>query len=254
MSDCKNKEELWQIKAKDSKSIYGIRNFKANNKNAVICIHGLTRDMHDHIFKRLSEVFPARGIDVIRYNLYGAESDARKLSQAGLAQYSSDFRRVFNAYAQEYKAVFVIGHSFGGVIALSTAVREVQAYSLWDPSYNTVDWPRFAKRYGNIMTMEVFGREYVYASKLVNDFSKLNDQFCKSLSQKIHVPLQVIFAGDGDLIKNDISYHTHARQAQKDVILGATHLFSERHSANSLCTLTESWFKRSLNNTLNMSP
>lgn len=240
----KIKELFWKSATKDNTAIYGVTNSRDGNKNVIIFVHGLTRDKHDHLFQHSARFFPKKGFDTIRFDLYSGREDGRKLATTSMDQHINDLTCVVNEAAKSYDKIFIVGHSFGGPIALATNHPQVAAYSLWDPSFDVSVWAECAIPLGDKFVISAFGKETVYSPRMIEDFKKYNKARCENLGKNANAPLQIVFAKDGEMLRRGISYHTFAKEAQSDVVENSDHLFTPTQAADQLCAVTLDWFKK----------
>jgi pimeloyl-ACP methyl ester carboxylesterase len=238
------KEIFWQVAAKDQSVIYGVTNAREGNKSAVVFVHGLTRDMNEPVLQQAADFFPQHGYDAIRFNLYSSKAGGRDMASASIADYAADLNTVINDRAGAYENLFVVGHSLGAPIALTSNSPRVAAYSLWDPSFGLNKWAEQMQPTGSQYSISLFDQNFVFGPRIVEDCKKYDTKLCEELSRNAGSPLQVVSAGEGNIRKEKNSYHTFAAGARHDVVAGSDHLFTTPSAAGEACRLTLDWFQR----------
>lgn len=89
---------------------------------ACLLVHGLNGLRYD--FDEIAVQLQARGYGAAQVLLPGHEVHHRVASNYGWDDWTAEVQQQFDALAQRYRRVVVIGHSMGGALALHLATRE----------------------------------------------------------------------------------------------------------------------------------
>ncbi len=132
-------EKDFSIITDDDQTIYGLINGpEGGSSKALILVHGLTGHMDEQHLIKTAYRFAKQGYDVFRFNLYGAQKDARKLENTTLAIHANDLNTTIDYVKSKdsYKWIGVAGHSYGGMTILH-ANPDADALVFWDSSFST---------------------------------------------------------------------------------------------------------------------
>ena len=241
-------ETTWDIKAPDGARIYGVKSSPEESVNsAIFMVHGLTSNLDDYVLKVGADFF-AQQYDVYRFNLCDWQEGARNLKDCTLQDHADDLRRVVESFAKGYEKVFLIGHSYGGLVIMYANLPEITAASLWEPAYDASDWidpsqvcTFEGEEYNILMGQEtaLFNKEH---SK---QLALLDVQACIKLASNFNTPLQVVHGAEGILIDMERSYHNDCQVHNRyDVIPNAGHCFTDGSTADVLLEKTHAWFDK----------
>lgn len=105
------------------------------SNTVVIFIHGLEDSMHSPLFRYLSEEFSKQGISSYKYNVFASHSEysAIYFSQTSFSTYVDSLNELIRKQLKAYGNVYLVGHSFGGLLSLLVEER-VSGYFLLEPS------------------------------------------------------------------------------------------------------------------------
>jgi len=239
-------EIFWAEKAVDGKIIYGrtMQSGREPAKKVIVILHGLGNIYLDPPCLNAAYKLVKKGYDCILFNLYGWEQDARHLNDGTLKRFAIDLDFILKQKTHAYKTIFVVGHSYGGATIMRSALKNVTAVSLWDPSYNMADWwpARIFKKKG--ITFLKGYADVAMPDDLVHEALEQDLPFCRKLSKSFKVPMQVIHAGTGILHKYGESYHTYSKHKTDYVLVkDADHGFTKLKNLNHLVKETDRWFK-----------
>ena len=133
-SNKKSMEKLFQISTDDDHIIYGTLNSKNESNSLIIFVHGFTGSQNEHIHFNGSKFFNEHGFDTFRFDLYSGEEKGRLLEETSLEIHSKDVNAVISIFENEYKNIFLIGHSLGGPVIGLSNLDTITSICLWDPS------------------------------------------------------------------------------------------------------------------------
>ncbi len=239
-------ESSWTINLEDNTIIYGTKN-SANKfaDSAIFIVHGLTGHMNEYAIKRAADYFHS-SYDVYRFNLYDGEEGARQLINCSIKTHADDLNTVLSEFSGLYKKIFLIGHSYGGTTIMCANPSNITAVSLWDPSFNL---NRIQKDFVQIPFVNNdyyvlnWGNSYLIGKDMYDEAGKLDENACINLAKDFLSPVQVIHAGDGLYVNDEISYHSFGNKNNiRDIVPDSVHCFYEKNTCDVLLDKTEKWF------------
>lgn len=241
-------EKSVEIKTKDGHIIYGALNLpKKKTDTLIIFVHGLGGYRSGHMFFNAVPFFNKRGLAVCRFDLYCAQKNARSLTKSSLSTHAKDIDTVFRHFAKIYKKIFLVGHSFGGLsILLSESCNDANGVILWDSSTKPekIDTRKDFKYNKNLKAFIVsFGVDVLLSKKMIEEWKAT--PYPAELMKNIKVPIKVIVAGKGGLMKAGREYFKSASEPKDFAIIkNATHNFEEEGVDVRLYNETYSWIKK----------
>ncbi len=242
-------EQKFKVDTPDGFKIHGrINSTSENQDKAVFIVHGMYGSLYEYSHKSAADYFE-KDYDVYRFNFYSANGDARKLTNCTLDIQVSDLEKVLEEFAGKYKEVYVIGHSYGGMVIMRAKMPEnVKCVTLWDPSF-ALD------SFGELEEATAFGGQKFYLSPLsmhtlineqmYKDLRSATRDYCLELAEKFTLPVQVVH-GTRDLFgRYDESYSSRGHPDNiREYIENAKHNFANADHCKKLLGKTGSWFKR----------
>ncbi len=240
-------ETQWAIDTEDGHKIHGLLNTtdRKNNK-AVLIIHGLTGHPREYHHNCAAFDFPKHGYDVIRPWLYCGEEKARKLIDCTLGIHARDVATVTQYFANQYDALYGVGHSFGAPSLILSDTSPFKALCLWDPSIEPALTMKgeyiepFHDYYLIRWEPDVLGGKAMY-----DEAKTLTLDVTRAAAEKCTAPTRVILAGDGMYAKRGDSYDTYINaECDRKVISGADHCFNEEGVTEPLLNYTREWFDK----------
>lgn len=245
-------EKEVEIKTNDGKYIYGVLRLTQNKarldgKPLVVFVHGLTGHKNEHHFFNGARFFEKRGWPTFRFDLYGDEKRSRHLQNCTLETHAKDLDTVIDYFINKgAKKIFVAGHSYGGLTILMSKNKKYDAIALWDSSHEPFGFLKHAKR---IKTKKYtgyigdWGIQFVIGEEMIKEAKKLTGKKCENLIKSLNVPVKIIVAGKGVLIKGGQKYFKAANKPKEfKIIKSTTHVFDEDGAEEKLFQETYNWF------------
>ena len=236
-------EEEIKIPLGDNKFAYGTLRGKLDQP-LIIFAHGFTGDKNHHIFFNGARFFEKHGISSFRFNFYGEEDDSRQLNNCSISNHVSDLDTIVSHFRDKAKSIIVVGHSFSGIIILSSKKQQFDKAVLWDPSSDTKSWLVKDAKYIKELDLYYFddwGVSYTIGKQMYQECVEFNPDHLSSAFTK---PLKIIVAGNGILKDGGRKYFEQANQPKEfAVIEGAKHNFNEDGVEEKLFQETLTWIK-----------
>lgn len=238
-------EKVLKIPTSYHKVIYG-RLRGSLDQPLVVFVHGLGGLMDQHIYYNGSRFLEAHNISSFRFNLYGWEKDARKLTDCTLETHSNDLDKVIAHFRnKDVKKIFVVGHSFGGPTILLSKNKGFDGVILWDPSYG---YPMSFKGAKYINSLKVYRTTWNFdvliSKKMIKESKTLKEKEEKVIKE-LDIPIKIINAGNSFLLEGGKRYYELANEPKDRVIInGADHTFNEDGVEEKLFKETLEWVKK----------
>jgi len=250
------KEETFSLPLGDGHRLYGRVDHAAQpTGKAVIFAHGLTGNMYEHQYMLARLFFTERGYDVIRFNFYGEEPDARRITDCTVALHAKDLEQLLEHFSTKYKSLCVAGHSFGGLAVLMANSPHIAAASLWDGTFIPfAEDKNFSKSWFYNKDLNEYMVKWppltkVVGKKFYDETQTFTTDRMKQWAKKFTRPVQVIAAGG---YKENLPYQKKmfrsisSEQKEYTAIAGASHGFNEGNTVFELLESTYSWFEKTL--------
>lgn len=243
-------ETEWSIDAPDGAKIYGVTNQAKSepSRKAVLIANGLGCFHFSHPYSLAALHFLNANYDVVRFNSYDAREGARNILECSIETLVSDLDRVLSEQTKQYDKIFLVGHSYGGLVIMTANPAGVAAASLWDPSYNMSnhDWAKgITEDLPGDRVLTRWGGAYVSSKRMWEDEKRYDMPFCRTLSQKARFPVQVVHADKGVLYTYGESWHTYCpHPTDYHLLEGAGHNFEQLDSVPLLLDKCTAWFDR----------
>ena len=250
------KEEVFSLPLGDGHSLYGRVNYAAQPaRKAIVLCHGLTGHMYEQQYMLARKFFTERGYDVIRFNFYGEEPDARRITDCNVALHAKDLEKVLEHFSPKYDSLCVAGHSFGGLAVLMANSPLVAAASLWDGTFIPfAEDKNFCAPWTYSRELDEYIVNWLPVSKVVG--KKFHDEIQTFTTDKMEQwakaftgPVQVIAAGafKKNLKYQDDLFASLASEKKEFIsIAGATHGFNEGNAVDELLESTYRWCEKAL--------
>lgn len=213
----------------------------------IVFVHGLTGHMDEHIYYDGVRFFERHGFSSFRFNLYDWRKSARRLLRCTLQTHERDLDRVI-AYLRAHGAdrVFVIGHSYGGPTILLSKKKRYDGVVLWDPSIGV---HRFFRKARYVRTLRAYverwGVDVLLGRPFIREATALTNARLLVAIRSIHVPVKIVVAGRGILVRGCRKYYVAANSPKAlAIIRGADHNFNYEGNQEALFRETLVWLKR----------
>ena len=236
-------EEELKIPIGAKKYIYGtLRGSLANP--LIIFVHGFTGHKDDHLFFNGARFFEKHGFSTFRFNLYHWTKDSRKLEDCTLSLHGKDLDTVVKYFRNKgVNKILVIGHSFGGLTILLSKAKDFEAAVLWDPATDPAEVTK--AKYIKELDRYYVTEEGYYGftiSKVMYEENKRLKPF--ELIKKFKVPVKIIVAGKGILVKGGKKYFQMTNKPKAFAIVPrAIHSFNEDDTEQQLFNETLKFLK-----------
>lgn len=213
-------------------------------KPLVIFVHGLTGSMDEHIFYNGARYLERHGVSSFRFNLYDWTVGSRKLEKSTLTIHAADLDYVIAHFRKRgAKKIIVVGHSYGGPTIMRSKKKDFDGVVFWDPSFFTPKHFPESKWLPSIRMYECRWAYPILLSKKYVQEARTTDTL--KLIQKLNVPIKIICAGKGVLVKTSKTYYDAVTVPKSLVVLkSATHCFDEDGQEEKLFSETLAWLKK----------
>lgn len=225
------------------KSKYKIyaKQYGSLDRPVVIFVHGLTGQMDERLSFNGARYFHKQGLTSFRFNLYGAEDDARNLTDCTLQTHAHDLNIVIDYFqTQNPKKLFAIGHSYGGPTILLANHKKLDAVVFWDPSFNSrlddsKQLPKTKWRYLDWRVWPLIGDAMYEEAQTFNQ---------KKLFEDFNTPIKVITAGKSYYENRKKNYDLANGPKEYHMIKSAGHTFTEEGKAEELYKESLKWISK----------
>lgn len=244
-------EEVLSLPLRDGKAMYGVLN-RAGEQPAgklIVAVHGLTGHPHEAMYEYAKRRVTAAGYDYLRLGLYGFDDNSRSLRDSTLATHVQDLADVLAHARNEmgYDKLYVTGHSYGGLAVLMLAPQDVNAVSLWDPSYYGGErnvWKCDLQRDNGVPYLNWY-IDIIVGEKMIEEGLGLSLLDFEKLARENTSPTQVVNAGKGIVVAGGRVYFANLG-GDKDYtcVDEADHNFRRGDTVVTLVDKTLEWFER----------
>ncbi len=165
-------------------------------KKLIINLHGLTHSQWGYLQQNCIPPFTDAGYDVFNFSFYDRMPGSRRMNEASLSAHVTDFQHVLNHFADQYDAVYITGHSLGGLVMLIANPANIKAASFWDPAFDVTHFWSTGAYLMEIPALNAFkldyGAEFVISADLVREIQDYDHARCLELASDFHAPAQMI--------------------------------------------------------------
>ncbi len=218
-----------------------------------IVVHGLPGSMDEDLYLNATRWFAKHDYATFRFNLYGAEKDARQLMESTLESHASDIDTIVRYFrTKKFKKIFLAGHSYGGPSILLSKEQNFDGAVLWDPSYGI----SFTKKKAGVLPAKYlkevkgylmhWGTNFIISEEMADETDTLK---WNMLTKNFRIPLKLVASEKGFLVKGAQQYFKVANNPKDLTILkGATHYFNDTDDMREkVFKLSDAWFKKYFN-------
>lgn len=240
------KEEPFSLPTPDGKTIYGVLTHAEKTTDKVFIIaHCLTGSIDIPHQLSARDLFIKKGYNVVRFNFYGPEENARTMHDTTLQIHADDLNLVCNHFRPTYKKLYISGHSYGG-LALLIANPKANAISFWDSTYIPFDlhWSRYTKVEGTSYYASGEHPPY-FGEAMYLEAKALTRDKVHAYTKRIKTPSHVVLAGDNteNDPRNEL-FTTLTCEKELNDVKGADHFFSTNNTVDTLLQTTLAWFDK----------
>lgn len=240
-------EKKLKIKVSEKEYVYG-RLSGTSRQPLFVIVHGFLETMDGDFYLNATRYFAKQGYATFRFNLYGGEKNARQMIDTTLKINASDIDAVVRYFRRnKFQKIFIAGHSYGGTGILLSSEQNFDGAVLWDPSYKMsftktehglppIKYIKEAKGY-----LMNWGINLIVGKPIVEEADIIN---WNNLTNNFHVPLKIIVAGKGVLVKGAKHYFKTANKPKDlTVIKNATHYFNDTEDMREkIFKISNDWF------------
>lgn len=241
------------LETPDGAFIYGALRQQQDkpSRKLIIHLHGLTHTHQHYLPICAADYFVPQSYDHFRFSFYWIEYKARRLPDANLRTHVQDLDTVLTRFRGDYDAIYLIGHSLGGLTALIANPPSIQAMSLWDPSFDvTAFWstgPFLTPMPERKQYLLDYGNVYVLGDAMVEDIKRWPDRACLEQARTIATPVQLIIPDESIFLASPNTSPEQYKTAFPSPfdltrIPKANHTFTYEGSAEKLFNSTLKWF------------
>ena len=167
-----------------------------NPKWLIVFVHWLTGSQNEEMFVQWEKIFNKNWYSTLRFNLYWDWLQERKLIEVCLQDNISDVNAVLRYCARLwYKAIFLVWHSYGGIVNLYVDHSNLSWLLMWDSS---IWWKWLLKdvhedwKWWYYIDRWDWFKHYV-SEKFYEDFQIPSEKFLEKMSE-ITIPVKIIWA------------------------------------------------------------
>lgn len=232
------------VPTQDGKTMPGLWR-GATDCPVVVLVHGLTSNMNEHIHYNGARFFEEGGFAVLRFNLYDAGPDCRKLSESTLDTHARDIEaavRFARSQAPGQK-IAVVAHSLGGLALLLTK-EPIDVSVLWDPTHPPGVKPLEAVE--DVAELGLYrwplGVDYLLNKEMIDAIQALDGD---QLIADWHYPVKIVSASSGTRTELGERYFRAANKPKSfATVVDSDHTFSNDGNDIDLFGATYLWLEQ----------
>ena len=167
-----------------------------NPKWLIIFVHWLTGSQDEEMFVQWERFFNENWYSTLRFNLYWDWSQERKLIEVCLQDNIDDVNAILGYCSKLwYKAIFLVWHSYGGIVNLYVDHSNLSWLLMWDSS---IWWKWLLKdvyedwKWWYYIDWWDWFKHYV-SEKFYEDFLIPSENFLEKMSE-VNIPVKIIWA------------------------------------------------------------
>jgi dienelactone hydrolase len=175
------------------------------------------------------------------------------MSKSSLTTHKDDLARVIEYFRGQYDAIYLTGHSLGGLVTLLLNPADIKAVSLWDPSFDVTHLWAITNCLTHLSDRKAYildyGAEYVLSEDMVEELKDYPNDVCLEKAARFSSPTQMVIP---ELSIFLASPHTSPAQYddaftapyERKTIDKSDHCFYGQGKDQELFTATLDWFNR----------
>lgn len=232
------------IPAHDGKEIYTVMNKAANGASDTLILigHGLTGHPYEYLHQHARDFFTNNGYDLVRMAFYWGEPNMRTLPDTTLELQAKDVLSVIHHYKSDYKRIFYIGHSYGGLTGL-IANPDIDGVIFWDSTY----CPQWMKgEVVHIPEIDAYilagGRANLVGKAMHDEAMRLTRAHVDDMALAFKAPALVVKSGANPLNVGPEELYEGLRDPKEYIVIkDADHCFYTGDTVTDLLEQTEQW-------------
>src|SRR5690606_27831184 len=164
-----------------------------------------------------------------------------------LAIHAQDVATVAQYFANQYDALYGVGHSYGAPSLILSETSPFKALCLWDPTVDpseTLSRNPYVEPYHDYYLLR-WEPDILTGKAMYEDTKAITLDVTKVAAKKCTAPTRVILAADGMYAKRGDSYdHYINAECDRKIIPGTDHCFYEEGTTEPLLNYTREWFDK----------
>lgn len=217
-------QKTYALPTTDNHLIHGTLDSAVKTDKLIIFAHGLTGNQYEHQYYNAPAFFNPKGYDTFRFDFYSPEEKGRQISECSISIHVQDLETVINRFQNDYKDVYLIGHSIGCNVIMNSDTIGIKKIIYWDPTRglkNLEEKNATYDEHGQLYTLH-WGLEIQLNQQMINDWKAAAD--LKNLKLKLTSNSYFIFAGNYYLYD---AWKPHIKGFPLSIVPNATHRFVE---------------------------
>ena len=226
-----------------------------NNSNGcfIIYCHCFTCSKETITSHRISRMLAKRGFAVLRFDFTGLGNSEGEFATTTFRSMQDDLKSAIGFLTKNYQAPsFIVGHSFGGTIALSVAQSNkdikgvVTLASPFDPAHvlHHLDQSSISLLDNDMpSSFEVAGELFDIDPEFVHDVRAFN---MKAVVAKLNKPALILNIENDNVVDEDNSRQIQQWHSGETVLVdikNSDHMLSDRESSEAVADLISNWIR-----------
>ena len=215
------------------------------SKGLILFVHGLTSSQDEPIFREAERFFNEKQYSTFRFSFYGDLEGERKLTDITLHDHITDVNNIIHFLSlQGFSKIFLVGHSYGGIVNLYVNHDMIAWILMWDSSLwgegllNDVYLDQQGKYYIDRWN----GYRFYINENFYKDFQISSEVYLKKI-KGISLPIKIMAAEYG-LVQAAKKYYESAQDPKElSLVTWADHRFLE-HWMDSLLQESLEWIEK----------
>ncbi len=224
---------------------------KSSNSCFIIYCHCFTCSKETITSHRISRMLAERGFAVLRFDFTGLGNSEGEFATTTFRSMQDDLKSAIRFLTKNYQAPsFIVGHSFGGTIALSAAQSSqdikgiVTLASPFEPAHvlHHLDQSSISLLDNDMpSSFEVAGELFDIDPEFVHDVRAFN---MKAVLAKLNKPALILNIENDDIVDEDNSRQIQQWHSGETVLVdikNSDHMLSDRKSNEAVADLISNW-------------
>ena len=224
-----------------------------SNSCFIIYCHCFTCSKETITSHRISRMLAERGFAVLRFDFTGLGNSEGEFATTTFHSMQDDLKSAIGFLTQNYQPPsFIVGHSFGGTIALSVAQSSqdikgiVTLASPFEPAHvlHHLDQSSISLLDNDMpSSFEVAGELFDIDPEFVHDVRAFN---MKAVLAKLNKPALILNIENDDIVDEDNSRQIQQWHSGETVLVdikNSDHMLSDRKSSEAVADLISNWIR-----------